>query len=426
MSAKNANSGAALKFVAVLAIVVAVAAVAFFRFRDEALVQPVFLGTATDAVPGSVVVYADGLTKELKSEVGGKVEWCDPLIPAWHFKKGDELLRLDTTDLKRQIQQVTSEYEAQQQRMAIIYANIDGWKALRQKLDEAIGAKAPADEIARLQGAINALVRAKNPRRISTEKSLETQRRRYARGDLSDVELKAAEDALKAVDLDLDLADFDAARARLAHELLMQNLQLQLDQRTIHAPSDGMIIEGNRVWVGALIGGGSTVATFFSDARLVVAKIGEEDFSKVQVGQAAKVRIEIYGSEPPFDAKVSKILPNADPGTQRYTVYLDVAIDPSRLKPDSNGQVTITVGEHPKVLLVPRRAVTDLNDRDGVMSGNVWIVKGGRVEKRGVTLGYTSLTTVEVTKGVALDEQVIVENVRDFRDGQFVRAKVLK
>lgn len=425
MPAKNGSSSLALKFVAVLAIVVALTAVVFFRFRDDAIVERVWRDTAVDAVPGSVVVYADGLTKELKSEVGGKVVWCDPLVPAWHFKKGDELLRLDTTDIDRKIRQATNDYDTAQQRLAIVYSNIDGWKEARQKLDEATRAKAPVEEIGRLQGELDALVRAANPRRIATEKNLEATRRRHDRGDVSDADMKAAEDALKAVNLELEVGDFDAAHARLAHELAMQDLQLQREQRTIRAPSDGMIVEG-RAWVGELIGGTSTVATFFSDARIVVAKIGEEDFSKVQVGQAAKVRIEIYGSEPPFDAKVSKILPNAEPGTQRYTVYLDVAVDPGRLKPDSNGQVTITVGAHPNVLLVPRRAVTDLNDHDGVVSGNVWIVKGGRVEKRSVTLGYISLTTVEVTKGVALDEQVIVENVRDFRDGQFVRATVLK
>ena len=52
---------------------------------------------------------------------------------------------------------------------------------------------------------------------------------------------------------------------------------------------------------------------------------------------------------------------------------------------------------------------------------NVCVVKNGRVEVRTVKLGYISLNKVEVAAGLAPGEHVIVENVRDFRDGQFVR-----
>jgi RND family efflux transporter MFP subunit len=420
MSAKNGSSSVVLKFGLVVAAIVAVAVVVFFRFRDIATVELVARGTATDAVPGSLVVYADGLTKELKAEVGGKVASCEALDRGRRFKKGDVLLQLDTTELEKQFAQTKDDYETAQQRNAIVLSNIDGWKAATQKLDEATRAKAPADEIAKLQAELDALVRANNPRRTTTEKNLENVRRRHDNGDASDLELKTAEDNLKAINIELDQGDFDAAHARLAHEKAMKDMQLQLEQRTIHAPTDGTV-DDVRVWVGELIGGGSTVATFFSDARIVVAKIAEEDFSKIQLGYPAKVTLMIYPEEG-FDAKVIKILPNAEPETQRYTVYLDVTVDPHRLLPNSNGQTVITVGVHPNVLLIPRRAVVDLNGHDGY----VWIVKDGRIEKRTVTLGYTSLTTVEVEKGVAVGEQVIVENTGDFRDGQYVRAMLPK
>ena len=99
-------------------------------------------------------------------------------------------------------------------------------------------------------------------------------------------------------------------------------------------------------------------------------------------------------------------------------MYLDVAVDPARLVPFSTGQVNITVGEHPDVPLIPRRAVFE--------GENVYVVKGGRVERRVIKLGYASLNTVEVAAGLAVGEQVISENVRQFYDGEHVRALVAK
>ena len=420
MPAKNGSSSVALKLGLVVAAIVVVAVVAFFRFRDTATFVPVTRGTAYDSVPGSVVVYADGQTRELKTEAGGKVVQCDALDTGRHFKKGDLLLQIDTAELDRRTAQTKETYETALKRSAIVYASYDGWKEANQKLDEAKRASAPADQVARLQHDLDALVRAHNPRVIASEKYLTDIRRRHDRGDVSDVELKAAEDGLKSLNQELDLADFDAATNRRSQERDMEEMQRQIDQRTLHAPSAGTI-DSVRVWAGGEVGANATVATFFADARIVVAKIGEEDFSKVKLGQSARVRLLIYGNQE-LDAKVSRILPNAEPETQRYTVYLDVDLDPLRLLPNSNGQVTINVGEHPNSLLIPRRAVFGLYGQEG----QVWVVKDGRTELRNVTLGFISLTTVEVAKGLALDEQVVVENIKDFRTGQFVRAELLK
>ena len=128
---------------------------------------------------------------------------------------------------------------------------------------------------------------------------------------------------------------------------------------------------------GALIGPSTTVATYFSNQRVVIAKVGEEDVGKVKVGQAARVRLLNLGDET-FDAKVTTILPFAEADTQRYSVYLEVQAEPAKLKPFSTGEATITVGERANQPLVPRRAI--FND------DFVFVVNGGVVEKRKIKL----------------------------------------
>lgn len=425
MSAKNGNPGFILKLALVLLLVAGAAVVAFFQLRDTAIVQPVKRGPAVDAVPGSVVVYPEQGLRQLVSEADGKVAWCEPLLNSQHFKKGDVLLKLDTTDLDRQYAQADLDYETGQKRLKILFGDKPEWLEARQKLDEAIerqkAAKGSVDEVAQLQNEFDAVARKLNPQWIAAVEGMEDAERQYARGAWSDKQIKDARDSFKNFDKQLKLADFDAATARHGREVELENRKLQLKKMTVIAPTDG-VVDSTTVWQGALIRSGTPVATFFSDDRVVVAKIGEEDFSKVKVGQAAKVRLVIYGDQAPFDAKVARIQPTAEAETQLYKVFLDVAADREKLIANSNGQVNITVGEHLNVLLIPRRAVFDLNGSDG----SVWVVKDGRTALRSVKLGYVSLSQVEVEKGLAQDEQVIVENVRDFHDGQYVRAEALK
>jgi RND family efflux transporter MFP subunit len=191
----------------------------------------------------------------------------------------------------------------------------------------------------------------------------------------------------------------------------MEALELLLQKKTITAPFDGTVKDA-MVWKGALIDQGATVATIYSNLRVVAAQISEEVISKVKIGDRAKVRLLSFPDEQ-FDATVLRMVPIADPDTQRYTVHLDVAADLEKLIPYSQGEVTIIVAERDDQPLIPRRAL---------MPGNtVFVVKHGRVERRRVEVGFVGLNLVEVAKHLEPGELVIVEELEQFRGGQRVR-----
>jgi multidrug efflux pump subunit AcrA (membrane-fusion protein) len=135
----------------------------------------------------------------------------------------------------------------------------------------------------------------------------------------------------------------------------------------------------------------------------------------VKVGQQARIRLLTYGSQG-FDATVSKLLPAAD-DTQRFTLHLEAKAEPDQLKPLSTGEVTITVDQIPNQMMILRRSVFDSN--------KVYVVKDGRVERRTIEVGYTSLNNVQVRKGLADGEQVIVDRIEEFRPGQRVQVEVV-
>lgn len=377
MLAKNGNVRVVLKFALAGAAVIAVAYLALNYARATALVATVARGAAVDIVTGSVVVHADGDLFELKSPLAGRVAWCEPLDPRnAGFKKGDDLLRLDSEDLKREIKQAEDDFNATVEKAKIK------------------NEKDPALQLAK--------------------KNLENAQRLYERGDKSKEEFEAAKRGLDSVTTNLALADFDTKQAKIQFDVAQEARRRKLELMTVHAPFDGKVQAGF-VRPTALIGEGAVVATIYSNARLVVAKVSEDNFSKIKVGQLAKVRLLTLGSAE-FDAKVTEILPFADADTQRYTVYLEVALPSEKLVPNSTGEVTITVGEHPDQLLIPRGALF------GGLDGNyVFVVNGGRVERRKVTTGFVGLNKAEVRAGLTVGELVIVGNLEDFREGQRVR-----
>lgn len=399
----NKNSGRmVVKIVIVLVLLAGAAFVVVSSAQKRALVKVAKTDTAVDAVTGSVTVDADGGTqKELKAEADGKVIECDKIFDGAIFKKNDVLLRLDTVELDRRI----SEFKRS-------YANA---KHLAQM--ELTGGK---PELLANVDRLSDVDRAKLYREVSQTRTLAAEALRKAQrmfelNSLSEEELKTARRTLENIDTGLAIRAFNDRKAEDDFTAQLKNYDIELERMVIRAPSDGEITQA-MIWEGALIGRGTMVAKFMSHARIVTAKISEENFGKVRIGQKAKVRLLTYG-ETSFDAIVSKTLPRADEA-QRFTVYLDVKVEKQdMLKPNSTGEVTITVDQHPNATVIPRVALFDYD--------KIFAVKNGRAEKRQVKTGYVNLTEAEILQGIAPGEQVIVDMLQRFRDGDRVRAEVL-
>ncbi|MES2694997.1 MAG: efflux RND transporter periplasmic adaptor subunit [Verrucomicrobiota bacterium] len=373
----NSQKGSLLVKLGVVLLVLAVAGFFAFRnFQGTAFVKAVGRDTAVDAVTGSVIIHADGGMKELKTEAPGKVAMTN-IKPGSSFKKGDILVQLDTTELERDVTEAKRLYDDGRERVR-----------LRKEADISL-------QLAKEQEA--------NATRL------------YKLGTISTEDMKKAERAVKAVELELTFAKLDEEKAVKDHEAALARYETQRKKMSVPALFDGTV-EGANVVEGEIIGSGHHVATIFSRVRIVAAKISEEEFGRLKVGQQANLRLLTYG-EQNYESTISELLPSAD-GSQRFTVYLDVKVDPEMLKPGSTGEVTITVARNANALVIPRRAL--FNGR------NVFVVRNGVVELRELEVGFVALNVVEVRKGVEQGEFVIVENIEQHRPGQRVRVEERK
>ncbi len=377
MPANPSKGGLLVRIAVVLALLAAVAVAVVHNLRDTARVKAVNRDTAIDAVTGSVVVQADGGFKELRSEAAGKVTVAN-IKPGSSFRKGDVLVQLDTTELDRQIAETQRRFESDKARARIALEN--------------------------------------NPELKVAEERVATAKRLFELGNASEEDLKGAQRALDGIVTRLKLTDFDDQKAAVDFKVTMEGLELLREKMRVVAPFDGTIHnDGAMTWEGALINSGQPVTKVFARRRVVEAKISEESFGRVKLGQPARIRLLTYGTQT-FDGTVVELLPSAD-DAQRFTVHLDVKADPDQLRPLSTGEVTITVDRIADQIMVLRRSIFD--------SDKVFVVKDGRVERRTLELGIVSLNNAQVRKGLAVGELVIVDRLEEFREGQRVRAEVV-
>ena len=372
----------ALKLVLAAVIAGAAGLALFYTMRPVARVVAVKRDKAVNAVPGSIVVLAE-FEMDLKGEFSGRIIRSE-LDPGKHVKQGDFLVQIDTSELELQIEKTGSDLEAQKKKVAI-------GSQIEIELENA------RDELANRE-------------------------RLFKLGILAESDLIRQQRVVKALDQRCNLEKVGNEQTLAGLDNALKTQRLEFARATIVAPFDGVVALVN-ARPGDLIGAGVPIAHLIATSRIVEAKISEENFADIKTGQKSSVRFLTYG-EQTYSATVTKILPTADPATQRYIVYLAVDIDLEKLVPGITGEAWITVGERNNALIVPRRAV---------VGRSLYVVNAGRVEARQVRLGYQGLNVVEILPdeqtgpaAVKDGELVIVEQLDRFRPGEHVRTEVEK
>lgn len=357
-----------------IAVVLGAAAwITIYFMRPVAVVDTAKAGSAINAVPGSVTVSAE-YQMELKSEIGGRVVRSE-LDPGLKVRAGDFLVQIDPADLQLEIERIEGEYEAHQRRVGV-------GSSIQLELETA------RDVLANME-------------------------RMFRLGNMSESEVTKQQRIVKQFEQKLELESVENKLKTTNYENLLKVKRRQLEKMTITAPFDGIVSQvlARR---GDLIDSNAPLATVIATGRTVEAKISEENFAGIRVGQKASVRFLGYGPQL-YGASITKVLPTADPETQRYIVHVNVDLPPEKLLPGLTGEIAIVIGERESKTNVPRRA---LRGSDVLVVGG-----GGVVERRTVQVGYVGLNQVEVLQGLQTGDLVIVEDLDRFQPGDRVRVQ---
>jgi RND family efflux transporter MFP subunit len=239
-------------------------------------------------------------------------------------------------------------------------------------------------------------------------------------------------------DLDRAVSEVASLRARMGRqqaEIAVAERQValwqqQLDDTIIRAPFAGVVVSKN-AQPGEMIspmsaGGGFTrtgICTIVDMSSLEVeVDVNESYINRVTAGQPVEVTLDSY-PDWRIPAKVIAIIPTAD--RQKATVRVRVGfekLDP-RILPDMGLKVAFQAAPgddapNGRFVTVPKNAVRHDGDRDVV-----WLVRGGRLERRAVTVESTHSNEATLAAGLDGGESVVIAGPAELVEGAAAKEK---
>lgn len=233
----------------------------------------------------------------------------------------------------------------------------------------------------------------------------------------------AAQNAIPQKQLDNDNANRDAAAAEvLAEKANEQNAELNLAWTNVNSPIDGIAGVSNSQ-IGDLVGTGTKMATvsqvnpiwaYFSISESaflgVSARVEGIISGKVSQDSLSRTPIEfIQANDAPYPEKGRFVYVNRQIGSQTGTIQMaaEFANPSAALRPGGFGRVRIQTGINRNALLVPQRAVIEVQSEYMVLV----LASDHKARFRPVKMGERVGPNWIVSEGLQPGEQVVAEGI---------------
>jgi len=205
---------------------------------------------------------------------------------------------------------------------------------------------------------------------------------------------------------------YDLAKNRY-NALVAQASSPLLHNGKLIAPMSGVVTAVN-VNPGSVFAADVPLLTIMDETTLIVhAKIPLANLGQVHLGQQATVTpsalpgISVQGT-------VSAIIPQADPQTDTFEVWVNVVNTNKMLLPGMSAFVHVQTAD--KALIVPRLAVLNVEG-----NASVFVVRDQHAHQQHVQVTGRSEDTVFIGGGLAAGDNVVLVGLDTLRDGQLVR-----
>ncbi len=327
----------------------------------------------------------------VSSEVAGIVR--DVLIEiGQEVKVGQELVRLDTTELNLALQRAESALRQTEAQLGI---------------DSSRNSQIPPDD------QISA-VRTAAANRDDARAQLARAQELVSKGLMSKAELdtaqtrtKVAEAAYQAALENVQSLKASLQDRRAAFELAKK----KLDDAVIKAPVEGAIADRS-VQRGEYIRENTPVVTIVRmDPLKLRTAIQEKYANLVRENQTVDFKVEPYPNEK-FRGKIAYISPAVDQATRTFPVEVLVDNPAHKLKPGLFSQGAVLLGRDENVLAVPEETVSNLA---GVSS--VYVIDNGVVKQTTIQVGQRQDKLIEVVGGLKGDETLAASNLNELVTG---------
>jgi membrane fusion protein (multidrug efflux system) len=211
-------------------------------------------------------------------------------------------------------------------------------------------------------------------------------------------------------------------------EARVESAKLDLTYCEVHAPISGLI-GAKQVSIGDLVGKGepTLLATISKlDPIWFYCAISEAQYLKAenevrrtgkQIAELPVSLILANGSVHPAKGKFVFIDRAVDTKTGTLRVRAEFANAEKLLRPGMFGRIKVDLGVRPDSILIPERAVAELQGKNFV-----WVVgSDNKTTQRAVKVGDPIGSSVLVLEGLKPGERIVVEGLQKVREGAVVK-----
>jgi membrane fusion protein (multidrug efflux system) len=242
----------------------------------------------------------------------------------------------------------------------------------------------------------------------------------------------AAKQAVSQQELDDARSQRDAARSQVdAAKAAVEKASLDLGYARVTSPIDGLV-GTTLVKAGNLVGRGeSTLLTTVSQIDPILFRVGvtEADYLRIirraqartgEEGRADGIELTLAdGTRHPFTGKLGPVERAVDPSTGTLGVQFEFPNPQHVLRPGQFGRAKVLLETQPGMLLVPQRAVQEMQNLYSVAV----VDSSGKVQFRNIKVGQRVGALWVVEEGLKRGEQVVVEGLQRIQNGMMVSAK---
>lgn len=250
-----------------------------------------------------------------------------------------------------------------------------------------------------------------------------------AQNDVARYTPLVAKQAVSRQELDNARAELDASRSQVeAAKAAVEKAALDLSYTTVTAPISGLI-GITQVKPGNLVGRGeNTLLTTISQIDPILFRVGitEADYLRVarqrmeRIGQApvaAGIQLTLSdGTVYPHAGRLGVVERAVDAATGTLGLQLEFPNPEQILRPGQYGRARILVETKTGALLVPQRAVQELQNLYSVAI----VGSDNKVAFRNVAVGPRVDSNWVIEQGVKAGERVVVEGLQRIREGIMV------
>ncbi len=247
--------------------------------------------------------------------------------------------------------------------------------------------------------------------------------------DVARLKPLAEKRAVPQQDLDNAVASVDVGKASvLSAEARVQSAQLNVSYCDVRASLSGLI-GATAVQIGELVGKGqpTLLATISKlDPIWFYCNVSEVSYLRAQaetehtgkrVEDVPVTLILADGSKHPDMGKFVFIDRAVDPKTGTLRVRAEFANAKKTLRPGMFGRIVADLGVQPNSILVPEKAVAELQGKNFV-----WIIgSDNKASQRPVKVGKQIGDKLLILEGLKAGERLVVEGLQKVRDGAEVK-----